>query len=145
MRRLDPSVTLRSASGALTAGEESPTLDTTQFKSAIIFLNVTTLTTPDADDEVDFYIRTRYDGVNWVDVENIHFALADNGTTPKMVAGISVVEFAAADVAIDGDARIADNTKRQLPLGAELSIETTVAGATAPTYAYSAEVYFPPN
>ncbi|MCP4878315.1 MAG: hypothetical protein GY896_22915 [Gammaproteobacteria bacterium] len=145
MRRLEPVVTLRAASGDLTAGEESPTLDTSQFKSAIIFFDFTKLTLPDADDEVDFYIRARYDGVTWVDVENIHFALADNGTTPKKVAGISVVEFAAADVAIDAEARIADNTKRQLPLGAELSIETAVAGASAPTYAYSATVYFPPS
>ena len=144
-RRLDPVLTLRAASGDLVAGEESPVLNVGQFKTAIIFLDVTKLTLPDADDEVDFYIRTRYDGVTWVDVENIHFTIADNGNTPKMVAGISVVTFSASDVAIDGDARIADNTKRQLPLGEELSIETTVAGATAPTYAYTATVFVVPN
>jgi len=73
--------TIRSASGDLTAGETTSVLST-RGRFATITLDVTTLTLADADDEVDFYIQTTYDGgTNWVDCQNIHFDNSDNGAT----------------------------------------------------------------
>lgn len=57
---------------------------------AIIFLDVTTLTLADADDEVDFYIQTTYDGATtWTDLQNFHFSNSDNGSTANKVAVIT--------------------------------------------------------
>ena len=76
---------LQSASGALTAATTTTAVNTV-FGTAVIFLDVTTITTADADDEVDFYFQTTYDGgTTWTDVENIHFATADNGNTATRV------------------------------------------------------------
>lgn len=59
-------------------------------ESAMIFLDITTLTLADADDEVDFYIQTTYDGeTTWVDLQNIHFSNSDNGSTAAIVAVIT--------------------------------------------------------
>ena len=109
---------------------------------AVIVLDVTLITTPDADDEIDFYIQTTYDdGTTWTDVENIHFALADNGNTALKVVGVGVIEFLAADTAIDStDGSLADDTKLRLPFGSQIRITTVVAGATAPTYDFTASV-----
>ena len=79
--------TLRAASGDLTAGETTASInDTSGFEQAVVFLDVTTLTLADADDEVDFYFQTTYDnGANWTDVENIHFTTADDGSTAERI------------------------------------------------------------
>lgn len=78
---------LRSASGALTAAENTtPVTGLSDFGSCTVFLDVTTITTPDSDDEVDFYLQTTYNGgVSWTDVENVHFAIADNGNTATRI------------------------------------------------------------
>ncbi len=76
---------LQTASGALTATTTTAAPNAV-FSTAIIFLDVTTITTPDADDTVDFYIQTTYDdGTTWTDVENVHFATADDGNTATRI------------------------------------------------------------
>ena len=134
--------TLRAASGDLTAGETTtavPVIGT----NAGIFLNVTKLTTADADDEVDFYIQTTYDDTNWFDLSCVHYATGDTGSTPKVVMVFgppSVLASSVGVVATDGT--LADNTKVLAPLGMKIRIKTAVTGATAPTYAYSCVGYF---
>lgn len=135
-------ITLRPASGDLVLGEVSNALSTLGYSRAVIFFDITKLTLVDVDDEVDFYIQARYDGVNWVDIENLHYENADDGDTPKRVVGIGSVEYLAADLAITPlDGALADDTKVKLSLGAELRVKTTITGATAPTYAYAAVVH----
>ena len=71
-------------SGVLSAASTSSPVGTIGTSAAIL-LDFTLLTLPDSDDEVDFYIQTTYDGINWTDVENIHFTDADDGTTAQRV------------------------------------------------------------
>ena len=135
-------ITLRPASGALVLGEVTNALKTLGYSRAVIFFDITTLTLADGDDEVDFYIQTRYDDVNWVDIENLHYDNANNGETPKRVVGIGGVEYLAADLAITPlDGALADDTKVKLTLGSQLRVKTVITGATAPTYAYAAVVH----
>jgi hypothetical protein len=139
--------TLRSASGALTAGETSSSVWTAPHIDIVVILRVTTITTADGDDEVDFYFQTAHDDNSgspaWTDLENIHFDNADNGTTATRVvrlgpwAPISTADKGAAV----SDGALADDTKLAYPVGWMIRIKTTVTGATAPTYAYSAEVF----
>lgn len=77
--------------------------------------------------------------VGWVAVANVTYATADNGTAPQAV--VSVGNPALTPVIVDDlDGEVADDTIRALPLGDRLRLRTTVAGATAPTYNYSARV-----
>ncbi|NIO42633.1 MAG: hypothetical protein GTO41_22295, partial [Burkholderiales bacterium] len=101
------------------------------------------LTLPDGDDEVDFYFQTTYDGSTWTDLENVHFDNADNGTTPTKIVRLGPwAPISTADKATDNtDGAIADDTKRAWPIGSQIRIKTTVTGASAPTYAYSAIVW----
>ena len=135
-------VALRRASGALTAGETTaPLVGIGWANLAVVRIDITTLTTPDGDDEVDFFIQTSYNGgTDWVDVEQIHYANAENGTTPTVLAVIGGPQSSAVARA-ETAAALADDTKLDLPLGDRLRIVTAVAGATAPTYAYNAEVF----
>lgn len=74
--------------GSLSADDTSSRVQS-KGPTAVILLNVTTLTLADADDEVDFYIQTTYDGgLNWTDVQNVHFKNADDGTTRKIPISI---------------------------------------------------------
>lgn len=133
-------VIVRTASGALTAGEVSAPLRIGSWvKLAIVQLLVTTLTLADADDEVDFWLQTTYDdGTTWVDLENVHFSNADNGTTASKILTIGWPRASNPAQNIT-DGTLADNTKLDLPPGGQLRIKTGVTGATAPTYAYSAK------
>ena len=135
------STALRSASGALTAGESTAAITGLQGAIlAVVRLDVTTITTPDADDEVDFYIQTSYnEGTDWVDLENIHFATANNGQTALRLIVIALPQSSAI-AGTETDGALADNTKLDLPIGDRIRIKTTVTGATAPTYAYNAEL-----
>lgn len=83
-------IAIRAASGALTAGETTTAIASIRGRTvASILLDVTTITTADADDEIDFYIQTTYDsGTNWTDVENVHFSNADNGNTATLMIAI---------------------------------------------------------
>lgn len=107
--------TLRTASGALTAGEiAGPITNTSSFAIATVVIDMTTLTLPDADDEVDFYVQTTYDdGVNWTDVENIHFSNADDGTTARRIIRITGAE--------DGPGTTRSITGTNPAAGAEIS------------------------
>lgn len=141
-----PAVVVRAPSGNLSAGETvvfAPPSggDLTKFRSALVYLNVTNIETPDADDRIRFYIQTSYDlGATWEDVANVMFDNADNGVEPQF--GVIAVGPAPAGVGVfaHSDGALADNTNRDLPLGDRVRIVVTVAGATAPTYAYEARV-----
>jgi hypothetical protein len=134
--------TLRAASGDLTAGETTTEVEC-KGANAAVFVNITKLTTTDADDEVDFYIQTIYDGTNWSDLSCLHFATGDTGTTPKKIMVFGPPSVLASSVAYTAtDGALADNTKVLAPLGTHIRIKTAVTGATAPTYAYSAVAYF---
>ena len=107
--------TLRPASGDLTAGEiVGPLTNTSIFTRAELFLDITKLTLPDADDEVDFYVQTTYDdGTSWVDIQNIHFTTDDDGTTATRIIII--------DSAKDGPGSIQSITGTDPAAGAEIS------------------------
>lgn len=131
------SITLQDATGSLTAADTSEAVTVGSYRTVVIYLDITTLTTADGDDEVDFYIQTTYDKSTWLDMENIHFANADDGTTPtKILTYDSYQNAASARDVTDGT--LADDTKLDIPLGQQIRIKTAVTGATAPTYAYQA-------
>ena len=111
--------TLQSATGALTAGQTSNEVDG-RGSIATIYLDVTTLTLADADDEVDFYIQTTYDGTNWTDAQNIHFSNADNGSTAKRIIVV--------DGALDGPGSVKSIAGTNPAAGSEIS-ETVPANA----------------
>ena len=136
-------VAIRTASGDLTAGESTTAIiDLGMFSLAVLQLDVTKITTPDGDDEVDFYIQTSYDaGSNWIDLENIHFAQADNGTTSTRLIVLGLPQSSAVARAVT-DGSLADDTKLDLPFADRIRIKTTVTGATAPTYAYDCYAAF---
>ena len=134
-------ITLRSASGDLTAGETTTAIDVTGTNAAV-FLNVTKLTTTDADDEVDFYIQTTYDDTNYVDLSCLHFGTTDTGTTPQYIFVFGPPSVLATSVGVLAtDGTLTDNTKQLMPLGIKMRIKTKVTGVTAPTYAYAAIAY----
>ena len=79
-------ITLRAASGALTAGESATAMAVSGYQKATVLLDVTTITTVDADDEIDFFVQTTYDGgTTWADCENVHFDTGDNGGTAQRI------------------------------------------------------------
>lgn len=133
------SMTLQAASGDLTAAFTStPKMLSGAHTEALIVLKATTLTLADADDEVDFYIQTTYDGATtWNDLANVHFANADDGSTPTKLIRILGHGQAFTNKALT-DGTLADNTVSNLPLGDQLRIKCAVTGATAPTYAFNA-------
>lgn len=111
--------TLRVASGALTAAETSFEMDTHGAKYAEVKLDITTLTLADADDEVDFYVQTTYDGgTTWVDCQNFHFSNSDNGATVK--------RFAVVDGTLSGPGTIKSITGTNPVAGNEI-LETVPA------------------
>lgn len=60
-------------------------INTTGY-AAIIYLDVTELDLPDADDTVNIWLQTTYnDGDNWTDVQNVNFTDADDGTTASLI------------------------------------------------------------
>lgn len=134
---------LRPASGNLSAGETTTDLIVPPWaKRAMMRLDVTTITTPDADDEVDYYIQTSYNGgTDYADLANVHHSNADNGNTE-----IKLLTFDRGQSNVgavdETDGSLADDSRSDLPLGDRLRIKTAVTGATAPTYAYNAEVLF---
>ncbi len=137
---IDRQITLRAASGDLTAGETTTAITNLQVvNEAIVFINITTATLPDGDDEVDFYLQTTYDeGTSWVDLANVHLANADNGSPQKTMISIGAIPAGVAQLDDPTDGAIADDTNADYPVGSQLRIKTAVTGATAPTYAYSA-------
>lgn len=137
--------TLRAASAsALSAGTTVTSSVFSSHRGVTVFLDINTLTLPDADDEVDFYLQTSYDGgTTWCDLENLHFGNAANGTTAKRVLSVGAAEFGASDTAVTcTDGTLADGTKVKTPMGDRVRIKTAVSGATAPTYDFTATAAF---
>jgi len=139
-------IELRAASGTLSVNETStPVTDIEIYNQAVIRLDVTEITTPDADDEVDFYLQTSYNGgTDWVDLENIHFDNGDNGTTAIKLLVIDRPHSSAA-ARTETDGTLADDTKLDLPIGDRLRWKVELTGATAPSYAYNSEASFKGN
>lgn len=134
--------TLRAASGDLAAAETTTAVDV-YLPNAAVYLNITKITTADGDDEVDWYVQTTYDGTNWTDLECIHKANGDNGGTAELILTFAPPNVLAAAVGVAvTDGALADDTKALLPLGTQIRIKVAITGATAPTYAYNAAVYF---
>ncbi len=79
--------------------------------------------------------------VNWIEVAQVTYATADDGTSPHCVVVIGG-EGSGPQIVDDLDAALADDTVLALPLGDRIRLRTTVAGATAPTYNYSARASF---
>lgn len=77
--------------------------------------------------------------INWVEIAQLTHDNTDNGTSPDavVVLGSTAVPPVILD---DLDGALADNTILNAPLGDRLRLRTSVAGATAPTYNYSATV-----
>jgi hypothetical protein len=135
---------IQGATGDLTAGATSAEIYTSNAVDVIIYVDITKMTTADGDDEVDFYFQTTYNnGTDWVDLENAHYANADNGTTPDIVAhlGPGPPVSSNTNYATATDGSLADDTKIKFPAGTHVRIKTTVTGATAPTYAYRAWIF----
>jgi len=137
--RFKTNVTLRSASGTLTAAETATGVATGGFNNAIVRLDMT-LVTCAAGEEVDMFLQTTYNGgTDWVDIECVHFENADNGTTPTLLLRVGPGRPTAADVAeIETDATLADDTKLDLPLGSQLRWKTVITNT--PSYAYNSEM-----
>ena len=133
-------VEVRAASGNLTANETStPITGLERFTEALIRLDITNLAM-NGSDEVDFFLQTSYNrGTDWVDVEQIHFAVADNGLTPTLLLVISGPQTSAVG-RVETDAGLADDTKLDLPLGDRIRFKTVITDT--PTYAYNAEGLF---
>ncbi len=79
--------------------------------------------------------------VNWVNVALASYAVGDTGVAPVAVITIDGQGSATA-LLNDIQADLAAEGVRALPLGDRLRLRTTVAGATAPTYNYSARASF---
>lgn len=140
----DCGITLRSASGDLTAGETTTAITGLEsYRGGIVRLDVTKTTTADADDEVDYYIQTSYNGgTDWADIENVHYGNGDNGTTEILLLTIGQLNDSPGTPVTETDGSLADGTQNDIPLGDRIRIKTAVTGDTAPTYAYNAEACF---
>lgn len=75
--------------------------------------------------------------VDWVEVAQITYDIADDGTTPEAIIVIGSIDISPV-ILDDVDEALGDNTILAAPLGDRLRLRASVAGATAPTYRYSA-------
>lgn len=128
--------------GIVSVAETTPKQDMREEpRVAIVYANFTTLTLPDGDDVVDAYVQTTYDGQNWVDRACFHFTTADNGNT-----ALRIIVFgepgSGDDIVTPTDGALADNTDAAVPLGLSVRIKVLIEGATAPSYAYTAVVFY---
>ena len=111
-------------------------------REAIVYIDVTVITTPDADDVVDLYVQTTYDnGTSWVDRANIQFVQGDNGNTAKRVVVFGDIG-SADDIVTPTDGGLAANTDAAVPLGMSVRIKAVTTGATEPSYDYSASIFY---
>ena len=77
--------------------------------------------------------------VDFIEVAQITYDNTDNATSPEIVVVIG--NTATSPLILDDlDVALADNTVLAAPLGDRLRLRTSIAGATAPTYNYSARV-----
>lgn len=77
--------------------------------------------------------------VDWVEIAQITYDDTDDGTAPEalVVLGSTTVTPVILD---DVDEALGDNVILAAPLGDRLRLRVSIAGATAPTYRYSARV-----
>lgn len=100
--------TFRVASGALTAGEIvffAPHGESlSKFMSALVHLHITTITTPDGDDEIDFFLQTAYDaeGAPFTDT-GLNLLEAVGGANAGIVPGHEMSLHSGAIGAEPGD------------------------------------------
>lgn len=134
---------LRGSDGALLSADDTTAKQDMREtpREAIVYIDVLVITTPDGDDEVDLYVQTTYDGVNWVDRACIHFATGDNGNTAQRVV-IFGAPGSGDDIVTPTDGSLADNTDAAVPLGMSVRIKALTTGATEPSYNYSATVFY---
>ncbi len=98
----------RTASGALAVGEIvffAPHGESlSKFMSALVHLHVTTITTPDGDDEIDFFLQTAYDatGAAFTDTGQ-NLAAAVGGLEDGIIAGHEMALSSGAIGAEPGD------------------------------------------
>jgi hypothetical protein len=77
------------------------------------------------------------ENVDWVEIAQITYATADNGTAPEALVVLGTT--ASMPVILDDiDEALGDNEILAAPLGDRLRLRVSIAGATAPTYNYSA-------
>ncbi len=77
--------------------------------------------------------------VDWVNVADVTYDDGDDAAAPQAVVTIGSPALVPA-IVDDVEANAAEDTIRAIPLGDRLRIRVSVAGATAPTYNYSARV-----
>ncbi len=128
------------ATGAITIStEHTPLTGLGQYNNAIIQAIFATLTLPDGDDVIDVYLQTSFDGgTTWVDIENVHFETTEDGNTPTFIFMIGPAVVGTTTGRTPTDGTITDDTKVDVPLGDRIRFKTLLAGATAPTYNFTA-------
>lgn len=96
----------------------------------------------DAGEELDVYIQTTYDGTNWYDVRNLHWANADGALpAPAAVVGVTRSPNAVQSTVLEGehavtnflDAAVADDTEVDLPLGIKTRARVKTTNAATGT------------
>lgn len=113
------------------------------FDLWVVHLNVTVITLPDAGDELDFYFQTTYDGgVNYVDMENVHYGNGDNGNTDEKVLYFDGRAYNIAKHT-PTDAALVDNGKNLIPPGQwlKVNVDLTESGDGDARYNYSVGVW----
>src|SRR3990167_800222 len=135
--------TIRAATGTLSVAETGPVVTLPGHHNQHTFtLSVTTVTTPDADDEVRFWLQTTYDnGTTWRDLANVLLTTAHNGVAQarhiEINPAASATNIDTSDAGTGGGA-LADNAVHaNLPIADRVRVKTTTAGATLPSYAYT--------
>lgn len=137
-------IELQAASEDLTANDTSDAMPCGGFKEAVIRLNCTITT--DADDEVDFYLQTTYDGSNWCDILNIHFGNSIAGTEYKKLCIVGAPVTPAEDTTAskapidETDGTLTDDAESKLPLGTAVRWKAVITGD--PTYSYNSKGHF---
>jgi len=137
--------TLRSASGSLSAAETTTPVNVSPgHKACVVTLNVTTITTPNANDEIDFYLQSCVDTQGtWYDLANVHLTNSDDGATAIKQIIVGEPAGSLSNVTVTSGV-IADNTATtSRGLGHQFRLETKLTG-TGNAYAYSADILLKP-
>lgn len=107
------------------------------YRMAIIAVKGDTVVL-DAGEELDLYFQTTYDGINWVDVRNVHYANADPLLpSPYVVVTIMGMPADQESDMVEGelgtsvflDGTLADDTEVDLPLGIGLRLRVKTTNA----------------
>ena len=141
---------IRLVSGALvtTATSADETTDAIDllgpYRTAVFTLKITTLSLANASDEADFHFQTSYDGGRtWHALANVHWATAENGTTPTRFVFVSEPATTVTDITPDTTAND-DTALTNMPLGGQVRIylDLTIGDAPSVNYSCSLEVKY---